>query len=57
MKKPHVYEETYQNYLSQLGELDFKEIEHKLNVQMKGSLIRPAGDLTFRSVSYCVNIF
>ena len=36
MKKPHVYEETYQNYLSQLGELDFKEIEHRLNVQIDG---------------------
>jgi len=36
MKKPHVYEETYQNYLSQLGELDFKEIEHKLDVQIDG---------------------
>ena len=36
MKKPHVYEQTYTDYLSRIAELDFPFLADKLGIQLDG---------------------
>ena len=36
MEKEHIYEQTYQDYLAQIAELDFKFLADKLDVQLSG---------------------
>jgi hypothetical protein len=49
MEKTHVYEQTYQDYLSRIAELDLKFTADKLDLQMSGeALIIPFFDKTFK---------
>lgn len=49
MEKTHVYEQTYQDYLSRIAELDLKFTADKLDLQMSGeAVIIPFFDKTFR---------
>ena len=36
MEKPHIYEQTYQDYLSRIAELDFPFLADKLGIQLDG---------------------
>jgi hypothetical protein len=36
MKKPHIYEQTYKDYLSRIAELDFPFLADKLGMQLDG---------------------
>ena len=36
MEKPHIYEQTYQDYLSRIAELDFPFLADKLAIQLDG---------------------
>ena len=39
MEKEHVYEQTYQDYLSRIAELDFSFLADKLGMQLVGQTV------------------